>query len=164
METETRSEFRLDGLVQFSNPSPGGVTSICVGYLSDKRMQLFATGVDGVFRSCWKTTTDPNASWTQWSNFDGTSLKLVGAGNLEDGRMQLFGIQTRTNGQIISRWKQTPDPNSGWTDWSNFQTPPNGVTSICVGYLSDKRMQLFATAVDGVFRSCWKTTTDPNAS
>jgi hypothetical protein len=89
-------------------------------------------------------------------------LKFVAAGDLEDGRIQVFGIQT--SGQIISRWKETADPNSGWTAWTNFQTPPGGVSSICVGFLSDKRMQLFATDAQGVTISCWKTTTDPNAA
>jgi hypothetical protein len=88
--------------------------------------------------------------------------KFVAAGDLEDGRIQLFGIQT--NGQIMSRWKETADPNSGWMAWANFQTPPGGVSSICVGYLSDKRMQLFATDAQGTTISCWKTTTDPNAA
>jgi hypothetical protein len=88
-------------------------------------------------------------------------FKFITAGGLEDGRMQLFGIDTY--GHIFSRWKLTPDPNSGWSGWSNFPMPFYPVTSICVGYLSDKRMQLFATA-EGRMYSCWKTTTDPNAS
>jgi hypothetical protein len=97
-----------------------------------------------------------------------SSLDFIAAGNLEDGRIQLFGIQPSgghpRSGSIMSRWKQTPDPNSGWTAWSKFQTPHGGVTSFCVGILSDKRMQLFATTGDGGVFSCWKTTTDPNAS
>jgi hypothetical protein len=149
------------GWSNFQTP-PGGVSSICVGYLSDKRMQLFATGAQGGAFSCWKTTTDPNAPWTAWSAFDGTGLRFVAAGDLEDGRIQVFGIQT--NGQIMSRWKETADPNSGWTCWSNFQTPSRGVSSICVGYLSDKRMQLFATDAQGDTISCWKMTTDPSSA
>lgn len=90
------------------------------------------------------------------------TLKFVAAGDLEDGRIQVFGIQT--NGQLVSRWKTSNDPNSGWTAWSAFQTPPGGVTSIAVGYLSDGRMQLFATDPHGNTFSSWKTTTDPNAS
>jgi hypothetical protein len=145
----------------FQTP-PGGVTSICVGYLPDKRMQLFATGAQGTAFSCWKTTTDPNSAWTAWSAFDGSALNFVAAGDLEDGQIQVFGIQT--NGQIISRWKETADPGSAWTAWSNFQTPSGGVSSICVGYLSDKRMQLFATNAQGATFSCWKTTTDPSSA
>jgi hypothetical protein len=145
----------------FQTPS-GGVGSICVGSLSDGRMQLFATNAQGATISCWKTTTNPSAAWTAWSAFDGTPLKFVAAGDLEDGRIQLFGIEP--NGQIVSRWKQTADPNSAWTAWAGFQTPSEGVTSICVGYLSDKRMQLFATNAQGATFSCWKTTTNPSAA
>jgi hypothetical protein len=90
------------------------------------------------------------------------NTKFVASGDLEDGRIQLFGIET--NGQIISRWKQTTDPNSAWTGWGGFQTPPGGANSFCVSYLSDKRMQLFATNPQGKTFSCWKTSTDPNAA
>jgi hypothetical protein len=89
-------------------------------------------------------------------------FRFVAAGDLEDGRIQLFGIEP--NGQIVSRWKQTADPNSGWTAWSSFQTPSGGVSSICVGSLSDKRMQLFAINAQGQMISCWKATTNPNAA
>src|SRR5436309_4953123 len=63
------------------------------------------------------------------------SANFIAAGDLEDGRVQVFAIQ---NGQIESRWKTSSDPNSGWTSWTHFQTPPGGVTSIAVGYLSDR--------------------------
>jgi hypothetical protein len=86
---------------------------------------------------------------------------FVAAGDLEDGRIQVFAVDS--NGNLESRWKETSDPNSGWTSWSGFQTPNGGVTTIAVGYLSDKRMQLFATDRNGNTVSCWKTTTNPNA-
>ena len=86
---------------------------------------------------------------------------FIAAGDLEDGRIQVFSIQN--NGELQSRWKESSDPNSGWTAWSPFQTPSSGLTSISVGYLSDKRMQLFATDNESKTWSCWKTSTDPNA-
>jgi hypothetical protein len=89
------------------------------------------------------------------------SANFISAGDLGDGRIQVFAIQS--NGQIQSRWKTSTDPNSGWTAWSTFQTPAGGVTTISVGYLSDKRMQLFATQPNGNTVSCWKQSTDPNA-
>jgi len=89
------------------------------------------------------------------------SAQFIVAGDLEDGRIQVFAIES--NGRIETRWKTSPDPNSGWTAWSPFQTPPGGVTTISVGYLSDKRMQLFATQPNGSTVSSWKTSTDPNA-
>jgi hypothetical protein len=100
----------------------------------------------------------------------GTSLTVVPAqsagvsivaGKLPDGRIQTFAIQP--DGQIESRWKTSTDPNSGWTEWSQFPTPPGGATTISVGYLSDGRMQLFATNPSGGTFSCWKSSTDPNA-
>jgi len=88
-------------------------------------------------------------------------LRFIISGDLEDGRMQVFAIDG--GGQIFSRWKISTDPSSGWTGWSHFQTPPHGVTSIGLGYLSDKRIQLVATDSLGNPVSCWKTSTDPNA-
>ena len=89
-------------------------------------------------------------------------LKFVAAGDLEDGRILVFGIEL--NGQLVNRWKTSKDPNADWTDWGQFQTPAGGVNSICAGVLSDGRLQLFATDTHGNTFSCWKTTTDPNAS
>jgi hypothetical protein len=89
------------------------------------------------------------------------SANFIAAGDLPDGRIQVFAIQA--NGQIESRWKTSADPNSGWTQWSSFQSPGGAVTSIAVGYLSDKWIQLFATKADGSVVSCWKVSTDPNA-
>ncbi|MET3130093.1 hypothetical protein AAKU55_000334 [Oxalobacteraceae bacterium GrIS 1.11] len=87
---------------------------------------------------------------------------FVAAGDLEDGRIQVFAIDN--NGQMESRWKETADPNSNWTSWSAFQTPTGGATTVAVGYLSDKRMQLFATDRNGHTVSCWKSSTNPNAA
>jgi len=90
------------------------------------------------------------------------SANFIAAGDLGDGRIQVFAI--KPHGQIESRGKTTTDPSSGWTAWGTFQTPAGGVTTISVGYLSDKRMQLFATEPNGSTVSCWKTTTDPNSA
>ncbi|PMS16669.1 hypothetical protein C0Z18_22795 [Trinickia dabaoshanensis] len=87
---------------------------------------------------------------------------FITAGDLEDGRIQVFAIDS--NGNIESRWKETSDPNSGWTGWSSFQTPPGGASTMAVGYLSDKRMQLFVTDRGGNTLSCWKQTTNPDAA
>jgi hypothetical protein len=89
-------------------------------------------------------------------------IKFVAAGDLEDGRIQVFAIDG--GGNIFSRWKASIDPNSGWTNWSAFQTPAHGATSMAYAYLSDKRPQLFASDGLGNMFSCWKTTIDPNAS
>lgn len=90
-----------------------------------------------------------------------SNLKSIAAGELSDGRIQVFAIDS--SGQLTSRWKKTTDPNSGWTGWSRFQTPSGGVVSIAVGVLPDKRLQLFAVDGAGNPVSCWKKTTDSNA-
>jgi hypothetical protein len=90
------------------------------------------------------------------------NFKFMAAGLSADGKIQVFGVQP--NGQIQTRWKTSADPNAGWTTWSNFQSPASGVTTIGVANLSDKRLQLFANEANGTAISCWKTSTDPNAS
>jgi len=75
---------------------------------------------------------------------------------LADGRQQYFAIDGEF--QIWSRWKETNDPNSGWTDLTPFQMPPlGGVTRICGAQLPDGRVQLFTIDLDGATWSCWKT-------
>ena len=87
---------------------------------------------------------------------------FVQAFNLTDKRIQVFAIDNA--GEISSRWKTTTAPNASWTGWSGFQTPGGGVNSLGGAYLSDGRIQLFATDKQGVVWSCWKSNTDPNAS
>jgi hypothetical protein len=55
------------------------------------------------------------------------TAKFIAAGDLGGnfGQIQVFAIQSK--GQIESRWKQTPDPDSAWTAWASFQTPSGGV-------------------------------------
>ena len=89
------------------------------------------------------------------------AAKFVTAGDLEDGRLQVFAIQT--GGHLQTRWQESTDPNSAWTPWANFQTPAQLATSLSVGYLSDRRMQLFATDTQGNMVTCWKTGTSPDA-
>jgi hypothetical protein len=90
------------------------------------------------------------------------TARFITVGDLEFDRMQAFAIES--DGKIISRWKETTDPNSAWTPWSSFQTPQGGATSMAVGTLPDKRLQLFATTSNGSIVSCWKQTTDPNSA
>jgi hypothetical protein len=75
---------------------------------------------------------------------------------LADGRLQYFAIDT--NFQLWSQWKETTDPNSGWTSLALFQMPPiNQVVKICGAQLPDGRVQLFAIDTDRATWSCWKT-------
>jgi hypothetical protein len=91
-----------------------------------------------------------------------SAATFVVASNLADGRIQVFAIQP--NGQIQTRWKTSPDPNSAWTGWSNFQTPPGRVTTISVAYLSDRRPQLFAAMTNGDIVTCWTVSTDSGSA
>jgi hypothetical protein len=71
------------------------------------------------------------------------AFTFVATGESPDGSRQVFAIEG--NGQIQTRYNQTTAESSGWTAWADFATPTGGVTSLCVGNLQDKRMQLFAT-------------------
>ena len=89
------------------------------------------------------------------------AFTFVATGESPDGSRQVFAIEN--NGQIQTRYDQTTGEGTGWTAWANFATPTGGVTSLCVGNLPDKRMQLFATDKSGNTYSCWKVSTASNA-
>ena len=91
-----------------------------------------------------------------------SNLKSIAAGELSDGRIQVFAIDN--SGNLQSRWKETTDPNSSWTNWSNFQTPSGGVISLGVGTLPDKRLQLFGVDSNGNPVSCWKITVESESA
>lgn len=75
---------------------------------------------------------------------------------LAGGQLQYFAIDT--NFQLWSQWKETTDPNSGWTDLTTFQMPStSGVLKITGAQLPDGRVQLFAIDADRNTWSCWKT-------
>jgi len=48
---------------------PGGVRDMTAAQLEDGRLQLFAIDPSGGTWSAWKTSTDPNAQWTEWTRF-----------------------------------------------------------------------------------------------
>lgn len=164
-----------------SMAAPGLSNDLLVGYLPDQRMQLFSPGISSgpgqrlSLYSSWRLstdpTTDPNSGWSDWEDMGplpgpvGVGFYLVGLptiGYLTDGRMQLFVIPEDQN--LYSRWKETTDPNSSWSDWTNMGKPEGTyLNDISVGYLPDGRMQLFATDNGGAVHSIWKTTKEPNA-
>ena len=87
---------------------------------------------------------------------------MIYAGRLSDGRIQVWA--TQSNGQLQSRWKETTNPDSGWTGWSAFQTPEGGVNAMSGSQLEDGRLQIFATGPSGSRWSCWKTNTNPDSA
>lgn len=47
----------------------GSYPILSIGYLPDKSMQLFLLTGAGTPVTCYKTSPDPNASWTPWQPF-----------------------------------------------------------------------------------------------
>jgi hypothetical protein len=66
--------------------------SICAAYLPDGRIQLWiADDVGGTADTTWQETTAPDAAWVSWAPFAlPVESILLAAGNLIDGRMQVF--------------------------------------------------------------------------
>jgi hypothetical protein len=42
---------------------------IAAGLSADGKIQVFSIEPNGELQSRWKTSSDPNSSWTPWSNF-----------------------------------------------------------------------------------------------
>ncbi len=61
------------GWTQWSSyPTPGtGLSQIYTSKLSDGRPEVWAIDGQGNLWTMWKQTIDPNANWTQWSQFQG---------------------------------------------------------------------------------------------
>jgi hypothetical protein len=88
-------------------------------------------------------------------------MSAIAAVNLSDGRTQVWLIE---GANIVSRWKETTNPDSAWTDWSPFQKP-SGVTPVAISGapLEDGRVQLYLVDSGGGTWSAWKTTTSSSA-
>jgi hypothetical protein len=138
--------------------------------LSDKRLQFWAVDTAGKIWSCWKTTTDSNSAWSPWTSSWTVQAppflaKQVAAAPLSDGRLQFWAVDT--SGRIWSCWKTTTNPNSNWSSWAlqwTAQLPPFSANYVTAAQLSDGRLQFWAVDTTGKTWSCWKSTTDPNAS
>jgi Tol biopolymer transport system component len=88
-------------------------------------------------------------------------MSAIAAVNLSDGRTQVWLIDAN---QIQSRWKETTNPNSDWTNWGQFPSP-NGVVPAAISGapLEDGRVQLYLVDTSGGTWSAWKTTTASTA-
>jgi hypothetical protein len=75
----------------------------------------------------------------------------IAAGNLNDGRLQLWSVNG--DGSMVTRWKTSTGPGSGWTGWSPFQSPPGGAVTIATGQVGGGILQLFSTNAEGTFTS-----------
>jgi hypothetical protein len=150
---------------------PGGAGELAVVQLMDRRLILWAIAGNGVIYASWKTSDDPNAGWSPWSDFYGevgglaAGARSLAVAPLTDGRLELWA--TDGNGALLTTWQAVRDPNSSWVGWNDFGASAGwlagGARAVAVGPLSDGRLELWATDAYGSLLSSWKVTTDPNA-
>jgi hypothetical protein len=91
-----------------------------------------------------------------------TMSQLAAAELKAGGKLQMWAI--RGNNELFSAWKESDNPNAGWTHLSPFTPNPGPVNDIAAGHLSDGRVQLFATHPNGAIVSSWKESTNENSS
>lgn len=94
-------------------------------------------------------------------------MSEIEAAILSDGRIQVWVIKPDFVGsQIQTRWKQTTDPGSAWSGWSEFPSPPSGgyPVAISAAPLEDKRLQLFLLDDKNQVWSAWKTSTNASSA
>ena len=108
---------------------------LSVGYVPDQRMQIFVVGDDGNFYTIWKETTDPSSAWSKWTSFGTPANKLftdfqssMGVGYVPDQRMQIFVVGS--DGNFYTRWKETTDPSSAWSNWTKLGNAGPGYNAI----------------------------------
>jgi hypothetical protein len=150
----------------------GNVSALAVARLPDLRLELWANDGIGNLFSTWKWATNPDADWVPLMSFLGevgplpAAVTALAVAPLPDGRLELWA--STADGGLFSCWKTTTDPNATWTGWADFAADagalPAAVTALAVAPLPDGRLELWASTADGGMFSCWKTTTDPNAT
>jgi hypothetical protein len=101
-----------------------GISYLTVAPLSDGRLEFWLSdGASGLL-STWKTTTDPNASWTPWADFLAevgplaNGARQLAVAPLPDERLELWVSDGA--GGLWSTWKTTTDPNATWSGWADF--------------------------------------------
>src|SRR5205823_6385599 len=105
-------------------PLANGARQLAVAPLPDGRLELWVSDGAGGLWSTWKTTTDPNATWTGWADFLGevgplaNGARQLAVAPLPDGRLELWVSDGA--GGLWSTWKTTTDPNATWTGWADF--------------------------------------------
>lgn len=90
--------------------------------LSDGRPQLWAVDGAGKMFSTWQFAS--NGAWAEWTPFPsppGAVRTLMGA-SLVDGRPQLWAVTTESG--VFTTNKVSTNPDSGWTSWTKFKSPP----------------------------------------
>jgi hypothetical protein len=105
-------------------PTHIGVTmaqGFVAGQNADGRIELFSIGSDGGIYHTWITATGTWSNWTSMSGTNGIGLldpNLV-VGNTNDGRLQVFGVNS--SGTVYSNWQEKPGGvwNNSWTSFNN---------------------------------------------
>ena len=153
-------------------PLPAAAAHVAVAPLSDGRLELWVTLVNGQLFTAWQTQTDPNAAWSGWSDFlaevgpIAAGVAHVAVAPLSDGRLELWAVDS--NGGLFTTWKTQVDANASWSGWSDFLgevgSVAAGVICVAVAPLSDGRLELWATDSNGGVFTTWKTQVDPNAT
>lgn len=155
-----------------TGPVPEGVHQVAVATLPDGRLELWVVDKRGGIRTSWKTTPDPDATWSQWSDFIAEvgavtgGVLQVAVAPLSDGRLQLFAVAG--GGGLVTTWKENVDPNGNWTGWSDVSNEtgplPAAAVDVAAGVLADGSLQIWASTAQGSLRSSWKTSPDPDAA
>src|SRR5271157_1459532 len=146
------------------------VNLVMVAPLPDGRLQIWVVDIHSQLWSAWKLTKDPDSQWSAFSKFEtppcGASPGIAVA-PLPDGRLQIWVSTGLTGGpQLWSAWKLTKDPDSQWSAFSQFETPPvslSFVPEIDVAPLPDGRLQIWV--LDNAYQlwSAWMLTKDPDS-
>jgi hypothetical protein len=149
---------------------PFTANEAAVAPLSDGRLQFWAVDTTGKIWSCWKTSTNSSASWTNWTTqwtgqAPSFTVAEVAVAPLSDGRLQFWAVDTA--GKIWSCWKTSTNSSASWTNWTTQwtgQAPPFTAVQVAAAPLSDNRLQFWAIDTAGGLWSCWKSSTSSGAS
>jgi hypothetical protein len=125
--------------------------AISVGILENGSKQIFMVGTDGVLYTQYQST--PDGPWTGWFSMSAPTLTDIDAGMAADGRLILFGIDT--NGNIVTAQKQTTDPGSFWTAFSDLNPQIVGFATLSSFQRQDGRPQVIAIRNGVIWTTYW---------
>lgn len=103
---------------------PSGVNRVAVAPLSDGRLELWVTDMNGSLWTTWKVDPSPGANWAPWSDFLAevgslpAGVKQIAVAPLSDGGLELWAVDA--NGKLWTTWKVDPSPNANWAPWTDF--------------------------------------------
>jgi hypothetical protein len=140
---------------------------IATAPLPDGRLQVWCI-VHGGLATMWKESRDPNANFTPLEEFawntQGEDAASIAAGNLLDGRIQLWALTTK--GNLVTTWKESVSSDADWKPWTSFALPIAGLggtttlIDLATGKLPDGRLQVFAVSKDGQVWTFWRSGED----